>query len=137
MARRKFHDLHVAQPSPLITQALGQIGELYAVEQQIRSQAPELRQQYRQTHSLPVLEKLHEWMSQTLCRLSQKSSLAQAIRYALNRWEALCAYAYDGRAEIDNNAAERALRTVAPGSQELSVRRLRCGRHHPLRRFTP
>jgi hypothetical protein len=52
-------------------------------------------------------------MCETLAKLSQKSALAEAIRYALKRWDALCAYAHDGRAEIDNNAAERALRTIA------------------------
>jgi transposase len=41
--------------------------------------------------------------------------LAGAIRYALSRWEALCRYRDDGRAELDNNAAERALRTIALG----------------------
>jgi transposase len=39
----------------------------------------------------------------------------RAIRYALSRWEALCLYRDDGRAEIDNNAAERALRAIALG----------------------
>jgi hypothetical protein len=38
-----------------------------------------------------------------------------AVRYALGRWEALMRYSDDGRLEIDNNAAERALRAVALG----------------------
>ena len=38
-----------------------------------------------------------------------------AVRYALSRWEALLRYVNDGRIEIDNNAAERSLRTVALG----------------------
>ncbi len=48
-------------------------------------------------------------------KLSKKSELAGAIRYALSRWEALCRYRDDGRAELDNNAAERALRAIALG----------------------
>ena len=55
------------------------------------------------------------WLEQTLQKLSQKSAMAKAIRYALNRWEALGQYAHDGRIEIDKNAAERALRCVALG----------------------
>ena len=51
-----------------------------------------------------------------------------AIRYALSRWVALTRYRDDGRLEIDNNAAERALRAVRARAQELAVRRLRCGR---------
>jgi hypothetical protein len=37
------------------------------------------------------------------------------VRYALSRGEALLRYVDDGRIEIDNNAAERALRVVALG----------------------
>jgi len=47
--------------------------------------------------------------------LSRKSELAVAIRYLLSRWVAFTRYRDDGRIEIDNNAAERALRAVALG----------------------
>jgi len=40
---------------------------------------------------------------------------AHGKRYALSRWNALLRYMNDGRIEIDNNAAERSLRTVALG----------------------
>ncbi|WP_193059183.1 IS66 family transposase, partial [Pseudomonas sp. K8] len=55
------------------------------------------------------------WLNQTLTQLSKKSALGGAILYALNRWQALTRYCNDGRIEIDNNAAERALRAVALG----------------------
>ncbi len=55
------------------------------------------------------------WLETTLHTLSQKSATAKAIRYALTRWQALTRYCDDGRIEIDNNAAERALRCVALG----------------------
>ena len=54
-------------------------------------------------------------MEKTLRSLSPKSETAGAIRYALSRWRALTRYADDGRLEIDNSAAERALRAVALG----------------------
>ena len=54
-------------------------------------------------------------MHATLATLSKKSELAGAIKYALSRWAALTRYRDDGRLEIDNNAAERALRTCALG----------------------
>lgn len=50
-----------------------------------------------------------------LAKLSKKSEAAAAIRYALGRWPALTRYCEDGSLEIDNNAAERALRAVALG----------------------
>ena len=63
----------------------------------------------------PLLESLREWLRETLGRTSKKSDLAAAISYVLMRWTALTRYRDDGRIEIDNNAAERALRTVALG----------------------
>ena len=111
--RRKFYDLHKAQASPLAAEALKQIGLLYAVEEAIRGKPPELRRAERQARAGPVLVALRAWLDATLKQLSQKSALAEAIRYALARWDAL--YSTDGRIEIDNNAAERALRTVALG----------------------
>jgi len=51
----------------------------------------------------------------TLAGLSRKSDTAAAIRYALSRWRALTRYLDDGTIEMDNSAAERALRTVALG----------------------
>jgi transposase len=55
------------------------------------------------------------WMEDTLAKLSRKSDTAAAIRYATSRWQALTRYVDDGQLEIDNNAAERALRVVALG----------------------
>jgi hypothetical protein len=62
-----------------------------------------------------VLDQLYQWLQTTLARVSRKSALAGVIRYALGRWTALVRYCDDGHLEIDNNAAERALRGVALG----------------------
>ena len=58
---------------------------------------------------------MRTWLEATLAKLSRKSETAAAIRYALGRWKALNRYVEDGKLEIDNNAAERALRVVALG----------------------
>src|SRR3954447_20504209 len=65
--------------------------------------------------SVPLIAALHEWMQQALSKVSRKSDVAGAISYALGRWPALLRYCDDGLLEIDNNAAERALRAVAIG----------------------
>lgn len=113
--RRKFYDLHVAHNSPVATEALRRIGELYAIETDIRGQQPEDRRRVRGERSRPLLESLKQWLEETLGKLSKKSETAQAVRYALGRWDSLLRYVDDGRLEIDNNAAERALRVVALG----------------------
>lgn len=113
--RRKFYDIEQAHASPLAVEALERMAALYAVESDIRGKPPEQRRQMRQQRSLPLLASLRAWLEKTLPALSRKSDTAAAIRYALARWTALVRYCDDGRIEIDNNAAERALRAVALG----------------------
>ena len=113
--RRKFYDLVVAHKSPVGQQALERIAELYAIEKEIRGRSPEERCKVRLERSRPLLEALKRWMEDTLGKLSRKSDTAKAVRYALVRWGALRRYVDDGRLEMDNNAAERALRAVALG----------------------
>jgi transposase len=114
-ARRKFHEIHVVHASPTTTEALARIGALYAIEEEVRGKPADLRRSIRQTRARPLLAELRAWMMKAQGRLSSKSETAGAIRYALSRWHALTRYADDGLLEIDNSAAERALRAVALG----------------------
>jgi transposase len=114
-ARRKFHELHAIRPTATTEEALRRIGELYAVEAQIRGKPPDERRQVRQAQAKPLLDDLEIWLRQKLLTLSRKSDTAAAIQYALNQWQALLRYCGDGIIEIDNNAAERSLRAVALG----------------------
>jgi transposase len=114
-ARRKFYDLHEARPSALTAEALHRIAELYAIEAEVRGKPPDQRLQARQARAKPVLADLEGWLRAALAKLSRKSDTAAAIQYSLNLWQALTRYCDDGALEIDNSAAERALRGVALG----------------------
>jgi transposase len=114
-ARRKFHEIHAIHPSPTTTEALERIRDLYVIEDQIRGKPADLRLAIRQTRARPLLDDFRKWMEKALHSLSSKSETAGAIRYALSRWRALMRYTDDGHLEIDNSAAERALRAVALG----------------------
>jgi hypothetical protein len=81
----------------------------------------------RQARAGPELKSLHEWLHKTAATLSKKSELAKAIRYALSNWVALTRYCEDGRLEVDNNAAERALRAVALGRKNYLFAGADCG----------
>jgi transposase len=113
--RRKFYDLQVAHKSPVAAEAIERIAALYAVEKEIRGYPADERRDVRDARARPLLDSLKQWLEETLGKLSRKSDTALAVRYALSRWDALLRYVDDGRIEIDNNAAERALRTVALG----------------------
>jgi transposase len=114
-ARRKLYDVHVATASPIARDALEQIGELFAIECQISGRTPEQRLTVRRQRSLPLLDALKLFLDTALARISRKSSLAQAIRYATTRWEPLSRFTGDGRLELSNNAAERAIRPLSLG----------------------
>jgi transposase len=113
--RRKFYDLLEAHKSPVAQEAIERIAALYAIEGEIRGRPPEERLTVRQQRSRPLLESLKQWLEEVLTKLSKKSDTAVAVRYALGHWTSLELYGDDGRLEIDNNAAERALRVVALG----------------------
>jgi transposase len=113
--RRKFYDLQEAHASPIAREALERIAALYAIEKEIRGRPPDERQQVRRLRSRPLLQSLRDWFEVSLTKLSRKSDTTAAIRYTLGLWPALTRYCDDGRLEIDNNAAERALRVVALG----------------------
>jgi transposase len=113
--RRPFFGLHASTGSPLALEALQRIAALYAIEATIRGQSPEARLAVRQAQSAPLFSDLRTWLGTTLSRISGKSELAVAIRYMLSRWNALTLVLRDGRACIDNNAAERAMRPIPLG----------------------
>jgi transposase len=109
-ARRKFYEIHASTRSPVAQEALTRIQALYAIEEAIRGWPPEDRRRARQAQAKPLLDALRQWMLETKAKVSAKSDLASAINYAMKRWIALTRYCDDGLIEIDNNAAERALR---------------------------
>lgn len=115
--RRKFHDVEVSAKgkAPIAAEALRRIGELYAVEARIAGRDAAERRRVRQAEAAPKMAALKAWLEETLGRLDGKSDTAKAVRYMLTRWTALTRYLDDGRLEIDNNAAERALRAVVLG----------------------
>src|SRR6185312_15215875 len=111
--RRKLYDLYVALNSPIARESIDRIGELYGIEREIRGLSPDERRRERQQRAVPLLEALHTWFMSKLAQLPRKSELAKAIRYAIKpeHWPALTYYCNDGRVEMDNNAAERSLRS--------------------------
>src|SRR3982751_1775723 len=113
--RRRFYEIHQATGSPLAAEALRRIGELYKVEAEIRGRPAEERRTVRQERSRPIVDALHAWLTVQLARVSGKSGLAEAIRYALRHWQGLGLVLEDGRLELGTNTLERAIRPRALG----------------------
>ncbi len=111
--RRRFYELAAAGPAPIATQVLERIGALYAIERDIKGRNPDERRAARQENSRAIVDALEPWLRDKLALISQKTKLAEAIRYALSRWEGLTRFIDDGRIEIDSNVVERAIRPIA------------------------
>lgn len=112
--RRRFHELAVGG-SPVAAEALRRIAGLYAVEARVRGRPAPERLAERDTHSRPVVDELRAWLEGRLRLLPGRSALAVAIRYGLGRWADLTLFLRDGRADLDTNPVERAIRPVALG----------------------
>jgi len=113
--RRKFVDIHKAQGSAIAEEAIKRIAKLYGVEKDVRGQPPDQRVKTRQRRSKPIFDDLEAWLHAQLPKISGKSSLAGAIRYALTRMKKLRPWLDHGFLELDNNAAERSMRPIALG----------------------
>ena len=111
--RRRFYELAAAGPAPIASEALERIASLYAVESEIRGRAADERRAVRQEKSRPITDELKLWLRAKLALISQKTKLAESIRYALSRWEGLTRFIDDGRIEIDSNVVERSIRPIA------------------------
>lgn len=117
-ARRKFTEAKTAQgkkPSGKADWALNHIQKLYRVEHQLKDKTVDERYQIRQDKSLPLLEQLEAWLISSQQQVLPKTKLGEAIQYCLNQWEKLRRYTLDGRLNIDNNRAERAIKPFVIG----------------------
>ena len=113
--RRRFYEVAQATNAPIATEALRRIAELYAIEAEVRGQSPAHRLAARHNRSKPIVDAMRLWFEAQLPLVPGRSTLAEAIRYALARWEALTRLLHDGRIELDTNPVERAIRPVALG----------------------
>lgn len=113
--RRKFVDIHKSQGSSIAEEAIKRIASLYAVEKEARGSPSGDRVAIRQAKAKPIFDDLEIWLGEQLPKLSGKSPLAGAIRYALKRMKRMRAYLDQGFLELDNNTAERSIRPIALG----------------------
>ncbi|MDX3911457.1 MAG: IS66 family transposase, partial [Sphingobium sp.] len=113
--RRKIFECHQTSPTPLTTDLLDRIAGLYRIEDDVRGQPPDVRRRHRKEQAMPQIDALRGAIDDALRRLSPKSAMAKALAYGRKRWDALTRYTEEGMAEIDNNIAERAIRSIAIG----------------------
>jgi transposase len=95
--RRRFYELAQAGSAPIASEALARIAAIYKIEGEIRGRSPEERRMVRRARSRPLVQTFEPWLREKLALVSQKSKLAEAMRYALSRWAGLGLFLEDGR----------------------------------------
>ncbi len=116
-ARRKFFDLAGLGRAPLALKALRRIRMMFATERDLTGLPAAERLAHRQSRSLLLLADLEAWMRQPRAKLSRHADAAKAMDYLLNRWESFIRFLGEGRIDLSNSAAARALRGIAIGSK--------------------
>jgi transposase len=109
--RRRFYEL--ANKSPVATEVLRRIALLYAVENEVRGSPADKRRAVRDERSRVIVDDLRHYLDARLRQVSAKSKLAEAMRYALSRWDGLSRFLEDGRIDLDSNTVERSIRPLA------------------------
>lgn len=115
-ARRYFLEAEKHEPQ-MSAEALAYIGKLYALDHAAKERglSSSERGDLRREQAPAILADLKEWLDVRRTQVRPSSGLGAAIDYTLGRWPALCRFVEDGRYELDNNRAERALRCIAVG----------------------
>ncbi len=114
--RRKFVEAEDSAPEHSQA-AVERIRQLFNIERIAKDQelSDDERRELRQEHSQAITDELFAWMAVAQTEVLPKSPMGKALSYALRLETALRQFLNDGRLEMENNAAERALRAVAIG----------------------
>ena len=94
---------------------LALIQKLYRIEREIKESPPDDKQRLRQQRSLPILDRLRQWLEKSLLHVPPKSLLGKALHYLHNQWDKLVCYCDEGYLRMDNNLAENAIRPFVVG----------------------
>ena len=113
-ARRGFVKAEVTDPA-LARQAIDRIRMLFKIDEAAAELSDQDRARFRQEKAGPLLEEFRAWLDLTTTKVLPRSPMGQAITYVQNQWAALTVYLKDGRLEMTNNAAERAMKPFAIG----------------------
>lgn len=110
--RRKFIECEKNAPEEAGV-ALTAIRAMYAIEKKATA---ENLAELREKETRPIVEALFKWAKETLEKVVlQRSGIAEALRYLVNHEAGLKKFLDDPLIPIDNNASERAVRSVVLG----------------------
>lgn len=131
-ARRKYVEIiKASHPSSSFYQLANTgktyIDKLYRIEHKIADYSIEDKYKVRNTEGFKVLEEYNKWLDETVKTLNSSFQITKAINYSLNNMPFLMNYLKDGRLEIDNNRAERMMKSFVIGRKNFLFCFSECG----------
>ena len=116
-SRRKFFDAETGakKGQSLAEEGLRFYKTLYAIEEKAKTLSYQERFWLRKKEALPVWKLMKEWAEKHYATVPPKSKIGEAFHYFISEYEYLKSYLYDGRLEMDNGFAERAISKFAVG----------------------
>jgi len=133
--RRKFHDARLTAPGPAC-HALGVIRQLYEIEATIKDAPHDQRCEVRRDRAVPIVDAFFDWCREQQPRTLPRSTMGEALTYAMNQQASLRRYLDAGHREIDNNRTERSLRGLAIGRKNWLFTGSPAGGHAAARLFS-
>lgn len=118
--RRKFHDVYVSLPEDKLANsntsvAMDYINQIYVLDKDSRDLSINERYEYKQIHIKPLMIKFRDWLNEKQLTSAPQSGYGKAVNYAVNYLPTIMYYLLDGRLELDNNKAERAIKPFVIG----------------------
>ena len=119
-ARRQFVEAldalsPIARKKAVAAEGLAFCNKLYAIEHDLKELSPDERKAQRTERSAPVLQEFKTWLSAKSITVAPRAKTGEAIRYCTNQWGKLNNFLLDGRLEVDNNRAERSIKSFVTG----------------------
>lgn len=118
--RRKFYDVYVSLPEDKransnTSDAMDYINQIYGLDKESRDLSISERYEYKQVHIKPLMIKFRDWLNEKQLTSAPESGYGKAVNYAVNYLPTIMNYLLDGRLELDNNKAERAIKPFVIG----------------------
>lgn len=121
-ARRKYYDAR-RDDRPRCNRMLKLIQDLFALERKAKKLREDQSTDFgdaehlalRHEESAPLIEKIKACTEDWSVEVLPRSAVGQAVTYMRNQWEPLTQFLDDPQLQLDNNAAERAMRHAVIG----------------------
>lgn len=108
-------DVAAASAGSVALEARHRIDEIFAIDATFDKLSADERKSMREARLSPLMEKSKTWVSEQIGRAIPRLALYEALAYALKLWPFVENTLLDGNLALENNIAERAIKSFVIG----------------------